>query len=336
MAYVDNFGFLFRYCGEVFSSGRDALAVIGVYYSAKKVLDFTYTILRACNSHILSKIQHTDFKKLYGKWAVVTGSSEGIGKAYAHELASRGMNLILVSKGETLLKRTAESIEQQFGVEVIPIVVDFSANQEIYQRIWSQIQDKEIGILINNVGVMYHYPQLFLDVPQDRLWQLINVNISATTMMTYMLLPQMVLRKRGAIVMMSSASCINITPQQTVYAGTKKYVDYFVQALRYEYRNSGVIFQSLVPLYVATRMTHYSETLSNPNLLIPSASVYARHAIATLGFSNRTTGYWPHSLLLWLLTKLPDSLWMWGASHLNNGLRRQRRRGISGSVSGTP
>ncbi|XP_014788299.1 inactive hydroxysteroid dehydrogenase-like protein 1 [Octopus bimaculoides] len=286
---------------------------------------------------------------------VVTGSSEGIGKAYAHELASRGMNLILVSKGDTLLKKTAESIAHQFGVEVIPIVVDFSANREIYHKIWSQIKDKEIGILINNVGVMYHYPQLFLEVPEERLWQLINVNISATTMRLKLnsfcccyffflwccltnIVPIQIshFRKRGAIVMMSSASCINITPQLTVYAGTKKYVDYFVQALQYEYRDSGVIFQSLVPLYVATRMTHFSATLSNPNLLIPSASVYARHAITTLGFSNRTTGYWPHSLMLWLLTMLPSTLWMWCATHLNNGLRRQRRRGNSGSITDTP
>ncbi|CAI9740737.1 hydroxysteroid dehydrogenase 1 [Octopus vulgaris] len=336
MAYVDSFGLLYRQCAEVFSSARDTLAILGVYYGAKKVIGFTYTILRSCNCHVLSKVQQSDFKQLYGKWAVVTGSSEGIGKAYAHELASRGMNLILVSKGDTLLKKTAESIAHQFGVEVIPIVVDFSANREVYQKIWTQIKDKEIGILINNVGVMYHYPQLFLEVPEERLWQLINVNISATTMMTYMILPQMVSRKRGAIVMMSSASCINITPQLAVYAGTKKYVDYFVQALQYEYRDSGVIFQSLVPLYVATRMTHFSATLSNPNLLIPSASVYARHAITTLGFSNRTTGYWPHSLMLYLLTMLPSTLWMWCATHLNNGLRRQRRRGNSGSVTDTP
>lgn len=107
---------------------------------------------------------------------------------------------------------------------------------------------------------------------------------------------------RGAIVMMSSASCMKITPQMTVYAGTKKYVDYFVQALKYEYKNSGVVIQSLTPLYVATRMTRYSETLSNPNLLIPSASVYARHAVATLGYSARTTGYLPHSIMVsWFL-----------------------------------
>lgn len=325
MAVVDSFDFLYSHCKDIFASTRDWLAIFGVYYTSKKTLTFTYSLLSSLNCHVLSKMQQQDFRSLYGKWAVVTGSSEGIGKAYAHELANRGMNLILISKGEQQLKKTANTITSQFAVNVIPIVIDFSGGSQIYDEIWLAIKDKEIGILINNVGVMYDYPQLFLEVPEERLWQLINVNIMATTMMTHMILPQMVKRGRGAIVMMSSASCMKITPQMTVYAGTKKYVDYFVQALKYEYKNSGVVIQSLTPLYVATRMTRYSETLSNPNLLIPSASVYARHAVATLGYSARTTGYLPHSIMLWLLTMLPDTLWMWGATHLNNGLRRRRR-----------
>ncbi len=76
----------------------------------------------------------------------------------------------------------------------------------------------------------------------------------------------------------------------------KAYLDYFSRALAYEYRPKGVIVQCLLPFYVATRMTQYSETLSNPSLFIPTATTYARHALKTLGWSTRTTGYWPHTL----------------------------------------
>lgn len=69
-----------------------------------------------------------------------------------------------------------------------------------------------------------------------------------------------------------------------------------MKALEYEYRSSGVTFQCLVPFYVATRMTRYSSTLSSPNLFIPTATEYARHALKTLGWSRETPGYWPHTV----------------------------------------
>jgi 17beta-estradiol 17-dehydrogenase / very-long-chain 3-oxoacyl-CoA reductase len=76
----------------------------------------------------------------------------------------------------------------------------------------------------------------------------------------------------------------------------QQYLKYFMKALEYEYRSSGVTFQCLVPFYVATRMTRYSSTLSSPNLFIPTATEYARHALKTLGWSRETPGYWPHSV----------------------------------------
>jgi len=74
------------------------------------------------------------------------------------------------------------------------------------------------------------------------------------------------------------------------------YVDFFSRALNYEYGGRGITIQCLIPYYVATRMTKFSSTLSNPSLFIPTASTYARHALTTLGWSERTTGYWPHTL----------------------------------------
>jgi len=69
-----------------------------------------------------------------------------------------------------------------------------------------------------------------------------------------------------------------------------------MRGLEYEYRSSGVTFQCLCPMYVATRMTQYSTTLSNPSLFIPTASTYGRHALMTLGWAKETPGYWPHTV----------------------------------------
>ncbi|XP_062609753.1 inactive hydroxysteroid dehydrogenase-like protein 1 [Saccostrea cucullata] len=324
MAAIDSFDFLLREVSKLCSYYRDALAVLGALYASRQALKVVYCILKSGNDHVLTKLSSlVDLRRNFGKWAVVTGSSEGIGKAYARELAKRGVNVILISRGENRLFRTAKEIEKDFKVETCTIAVDFNTGKDAYPIIWDKIKDKEIGILVNNVGVMYDYPQYFLDVPEERLWQLINVNVAAATMMTHMIMPQMVERGKGAVVMVSSGACSQITPQMTVYAATKSFLDYFARALNYEYRKTGIIVQSLMPFYVATRMTRFSQTLSNPSLLIPSAEQYAQNAVATLGYTTRTSGYWPHTVQAWFANWIPEWLWMWGATGLNNALRRQ-------------
>ena len=71
---------------------------------------------------------------------------------------------------------------EQCSVTVKIIVVDFSDAANIYDKIEEELSGLEIGILINNVGVSYEYPDFFVNVPEDRLWQLINVNMASVIM----------------------------------------------------------------------------------------------------------------------------------------------------------
>lgn len=108
----------------------------------------------------------------------------------------------------------------------------------------------------------------------------------------------------------------------------QQYLKCFMKALEYEYSSKGITFQCLLPFYVATRMTQYSSTLSNPSLFIPTATTYVRHALSTLGCSSETPGYWPHSvqvnhliatlLLFWYHLNLPVSLWVQKLFGLNS------------------
>ncbi|XP_005097267.1 inactive hydroxysteroid dehydrogenase-like protein 1 isoform X2 [Aplysia californica] len=311
-----------------FSDFIDVFAFLGAYYFVKKCLKTAALLTDTVNAHVLSRLRPYSnewWMESFGPWAVVTGSSEGIGQAYAYELARRGLNVVLISENERRLRSTQVLLEGRFAVKVEYIVVDFaSADQtEVYNRIWEVLEDKDIGLLVNNVGVSYRCPDVLLSISREDLWRLIYVNIGAATMMTHMLLPGMVKQGRGGLVVVSAGSSTQITPQMTVYSATKRYLDYFIQGVAYEYRHSGLTFQCLMPFYVNTRMTGFSDTLTRSRGFFPSAKQYASNAILTLGRASLTTGYFYHTLQLWLAWMLPSGLWMWGSEKLNNALRRE-------------
>ncbi|XP_026508674.1 inactive hydroxysteroid dehydrogenase-like protein 1 isoform X2 [Terrapene carolina triunguis] len=222
MAAVDSFYLLYREIGRSCSCYMEALALVGAWYVARKCFTLvcdSYSLIRL---HFIPKlVSRADFVKQYGRWAVVTGSTAGIGKAYAEELASRGINIILISRSKEKLEAVAKDITETYKVETAVIVADFSKGREIYSSIKEALRDKDIGILVNNVGVFYTYPEYFTRLSEDKLWEIVNVNIAAANMMVHIVLPGMVQRKRGAIVNVSSGSCCKPTPQMAAYSASK-------------------------------------------------------------------------------------------------------------------
>ncbi|XP_073911665.1 inactive hydroxysteroid dehydrogenase-like protein 1 isoform X3 [Castor canadensis] len=297
MAAVDSFYLLYREIARSCNCYMEALALVGAWYTARKsitvICDF-YSLIRL---HFIPRLgSRADLIKQYGRWAVVSGATDGIGKAYAEELASQGLNITLISRNEEKLQMVARHIADTYKVETDVIVADFSQGREIYAPIREALRDKEIGILVNNVGVFYPHPQYFTQLSEDKLWDIVNVNIAAASLMVHIVLPGMVERKKGAIVTISSGSCCKPTPQLAAFSASKAYLDHFSRALQYEYASKGIFVQSLIPFYVATNMTAPSSFLHRCPWLVPSPRVYAHHAVSTLGISKRTTGYWSHSI----------------------------------------
>ncbi|XP_074864615.1 inactive hydroxysteroid dehydrogenase-like protein 1 [Carettochelys insculpta] len=324
MAAVDSFYLLYREIGRSCNCYMEALALVGAWYMARKCFSIvcdSYSLIRL---HFIPRlVSRPDLVKQYGRWAVVTGSTAGIGKAYAEELASYGINIILISRSKEKLETVAKDIAETYDVETAVIVADFSKGREIYSSIKEALRDKDIGILVNNVGAFYAYPDYFTSLSEDKLWEIVNVNIAAANMMVHIVLPGMVERKRGAIVNVSSGSCCKPTPQMTAYSASKAYLDHFSRALHYEYASKGIFIQSLIPFLIATNMTQCSDhVLSNKLLCVPSAKVYAHHAVSTLGISRRTTGYWLHSIQFLLAQYMPEWFWVWGMQTLNSALRQ--------------
>ncbi|XP_063786869.1 very-long-chain 3-oxoacyl-CoA reductase-B-like isoform X2 [Pseudophryne corroboree] len=273
------------------SQGVHLLGVLSLSYL---VLKQSWKLLKGFGNHILSRWWRTDLKK-YGGWAVVTGATDGIGKAYAEELARRGLNVVLISRTLKKLQSVAEGLELQPGRKTKIIQVDFTGGPEIYPKIEEGLKGLDIGILVNNVGMVYgNSVSKFLDVPDvnQSLTNIINCNILTVVHMTRLVLPQMVSRKKGLIINISSEAGYSPLPLVTVYSATKAFVDFFSRGVHAEYKSDGITVQSVLPLLVSTPMIHSMED----TIIVKKAEDFAREALNTVGYTTRTSGCLSHSI----------------------------------------
>ncbi|XP_072115578.1 very-long-chain 3-oxoacyl-CoA reductase-B-like [Mobula birostris] len=268
--------------------GNSVLALIGAMTCLHYLVKYTWKLLFGIRIYILSKFWKVDLT-YFGEWAVVTGATNGIGKAYAHELARRGLNIVLISRSLEKLKITAEEIgkkqndfqrEQKHGKKTKIIQADFTAGTDIYGPIQDVLNDMNIGILVNNVGKTYDILSCcFLDVPDVKkaVTDIIFCNAFSVPMMTAVVLPQMV-----------------ESPSSLVF------IDFFSRALNVEYKSQGIITQCVMPLLVSTHLTHDMDT----NLLVRQADDYVQEALNTVGITDQTRGCISHALQHWFIDSL--------------------------------
>jgi len=263
-----------------------------------------------------------------GAWAVVTGSTDGIGKEYAKQLAKRGFNIFLISRNEERLGATANEIRAATNkIEVKSLALDLSAvTESSIATIRSALAGLDIGILINNAGISYDYPVPFVDLNQKMIRTLIELNTVQLTELTQLILPRMIEKKRGLIVNLSSGSGIFPAPLLAVYSGTKAYVTYFTESLAFEVKRHGIDVECQVPFLVVSKLSK-----ARAAWMVPSASSYVRQAISQLGSAVVISPHYVHDLIRFVFALLPQSYVM---SHFYSRFYKAYKRAIMKKVEG--
>lgn len=177
------------------------------------------------------------FARSYGPWAVVAGGSEGIGAAFAGEIARRGVHLVLVARRPDPLEQTAACLRHEHGVEVLTVMGDLAVPGTVDQ-VRAAAADREVGLVIANAALA---PQgSFLATPEAELAGTIDLNCKASMLMARAFLPDMARRGHGGMVFVSSLAGLQGVPGLAAYSAAKAYLITLGESLWAELRPADV------------------------------------------------------------------------------------------------
>ena len=225
--------------------------------------------------------------KIDGCSALITGASAGIGRDFAHQLATRARTLVLVARREQRLNELRDELRNRnANLNVHVRVVDLCDKSQVDELVrWLEQNAIGIDLLINNAGLGDYGSFATSDAERDD--RIIQVNIVALTLLTRRLLPQMIARKRGTILNVSSSAGFLPIPGMAVYAASKAYVNSFSEALRAELGGTGVTVTALCPGPVHTEFGDVAKRPGGqpergPEFVYVSVEKTARDALAAV------------------------------------------------------
>jgi 17beta-estradiol 17-dehydrogenase / very-long-chain 3-oxoacyl-CoA reductase len=253
--------------------------------------------------------------------AIITGATDGIGKAFAFELAKKGLNILIIARSQDKLESTKKELTDKYPkIEVQTVIVDFSNfNEAARERVAAAIKALDIGVLINNVGMSYPFTKYFHELSNEDVERLMSLNVDSTTWMTKIVVPGMVERKRGAIVNIGSAAGVTVSPLLAEYGAAKSYITMFSRALNAEYNKFNVHVQCQVALFVTTKLAK----IKKASLFVPSPEDYVRSAVRAIGYEPVTSPYWTHALQLWIMAILPEDIVTWFTKNMHMDIRKK-------------
>jgi mycolic acid reductase len=188
--------------------------------------------------------------------AVVTGASQNIGEALGNELAARGHHLIIAARREDVLRALAGRLTQRYGVTVEVRPVDLADPAE-RTKLCDELAVRNISILCANAGTATFGPVASLDPAAEKAQ--VQLNVLGVHDLALAVLPGMVERGAGGILISGSAAGNSPIPNNAGYAATKAFVNTFSESLRGELKRAGVHVTLLAPGPVRTELPEADE-----------------------------------------------------------------------------
>jgi uncharacterized protein len=229
-----------------------------------------------------------DLKARYGDWALVTGASAGIGLEFARALAREGVSVVVTARREDRLNALAAELRERHHVETRVVAADLAAVDGA-DRLADAVADLPIAILINNAG--FGYSGRFDKLATERLRSMVRVNCEVPVVLTSRILPSMVKRGRGAVIIVGSVAGRQPLPLHAVYSATKGFDLLLGEGIWGELRGTGVDALVLEPGPVATEFQQVAGEVVEPGHGEPAEKV-VRVAFDALGRKPSVISGW--------------------------------------------
>ncbi|CAI2374829.1 unnamed protein product [Moneuplotes crassus] len=283
---------------------EEAKSTLDKLHQKNPLLVYTFAMIGAgyCGFKLLKDIRGMlrytvrpayDLKKRYGtNWCVITGATDGIGKGFAFELAKRGMNVVLVGRNQQKLDDVYTQIKNLYkDVDIKKVIFDFNKyyTDDVIQDLTEKFEDIEkCSILVNNVGVASAYNHG--DMEDQKTHNMINVNITANTVMTKIFIPKLLANDQRAAMINIGSFIYNVPkPTLAVYSASKAYIHQFSTSLAEEYKSKIDVIVSNTG-YVKSNMN------SGRYMFTITPDQHARGVLDKLGYDTETCGHYIHAI----------------------------------------
>jgi uncharacterized protein len=221
----------------------------------------------------------SDWRGRYGPFALIAGASEGIGEAFARQLAERGLDLLLISRRGDALERLARDLRARHGVEVQTLATDLG-RPDLADGVAPFVAGREVGLLVYNAAASVIGP--FVAASLDAHLRVLNVNCRGPLVLSHLLGKAMAERGRGGIVLMTSLAGSQGGPWLASYAASKAFNLVLAESLWDELGERGV--DVVACRAGATRTPGYAASRPRPSRVpLAEADDVARAALGALG-----------------------------------------------------
>jgi uncharacterized protein len=212
-------------------------------------------------------------------YALITGASSGIGRAFAIEWAKRKKNLLLVSLPDTGLPELASEIRNTYGVDCHVLEFDL-LETDVHKKVYNYARQNslQVNVLINNAGVGFN--DRFDQMPDHKISNMLMLNVMVTTSLTHIFLPDFHKLPNAYILNLASMGSFSPLPGKCVYSASKAYILYFTKGLRSELKGSNIRVSAIFPAGVPTN-SHVRKRIANGGLFAKGLTISAEQVART-------------------------------------------------------